>query len=148
MIELANSLDQDDKIRLQGFIDTLSNDRFVSYGFPASYRTLIGETRARYDFTRDFGFLTTQNVVGASYRYVGAIGKESFNSGVIALDRRDISEAPCPTTFSLRLSPTLRRAASLGWENNVHSTTGDAGLFATSDIAWDKKPQPDPGRTL
>ena len=52
--ELARSLDDGDRIRLQGFVDTLSNDRFVSYGFPASYRTLIGETRARYDFARRF----------------------------------------------------------------------------------------------
>ena len=38
------------RIRLQAFVDTLENDRFVSYGFPGSYRTQIGETRARYDF--------------------------------------------------------------------------------------------------
>src|SRR6185312_2616042 len=89
--ELSRAVDNGDRIRLQGFVDTLANDRFVSYGFPASYRTVIGETRARYDFAEDFGRLTMANVVGASYRHVGAIGKESFNSGVIALDRRDIS---------------------------------------------------------
>ena len=35
-------------------------------------------------------------MVGASYRYVHAIGKESYNSGVIALDRRDISQPAAP----------------------------------------------------
>ena len=34
------------KLRLQAFVDTLSNDRFVSYGFPGSYRTQIAEARA------------------------------------------------------------------------------------------------------
>ena len=81
-------------LRLQLFGDTLQNDRFVSYGFPGSYRTQIGEARLRYDLKRDFGLLKTQTVAGASYRYVHAIGKESFNSGVIALDRRDISQGP------------------------------------------------------
>ena len=137
--ELSRSLDDGDRIRLQGFVDTLSNDRFVSYGFPASYRTLIGETRARYDFAEDFGHLTLTNVVGASYRYVGAIGKESFNSGVIALDRRDISVPALPNDIFASPFDTLPAGQEeLGWENNVRSTTGDAGAFATSDIAWDK----------
>src|SRR6185312_2175664 len=81
--ELAHGAGEDGNFRLQAFLDTLSNDRFVSYGFPGSYRTQIAETRARYDFRLDGfdGDLTSQNVVGASYRYVHAIGKESFNSG-------------------------------------------------------------------
>ncbi|HUO03055.1 MAG TPA: TonB-dependent receptor [Rhizomicrobium sp.] len=137
--ELSRSLNGDDRIRLQGFVDTLANDRFVSYGFPASYRTLIGETRVRYDFTEDFGRLTLMNVVGASYRYVGAIGKESFNSGVIALDRRDISMPALPNDiFASPFAILPAGQEGLGWENNVHSTTADAGAFATSDIAWDK----------
>jgi iron complex outermembrane receptor protein len=137
--ELSRALADDDRIRLQGFVDTLANDRFVSYGFPASYRTLIGETRARYDFTEDFGDLTLTNVAGVSYRYVGAIGKESFNSGVIALDRRDISVPALPNDIFASPFVTLPAGQEgLGWENNVHSTTADAGAFATTDIAWDK----------
>ena len=97
-VELARALDDGgDRVRLQGFVDTLANDRFVSYGFPGSYRTLIGEARARYDFDRDFGAADhARMLLGASYRYVHAIGKESFNSGVIALDRRDISVGAMP----------------------------------------------------
>jgi iron complex outermembrane receptor protein len=138
-VELARSLDDGARIRLQGFIDTLANDRFVSYGFPASYRTLIGETRARYDFAEDFGRLTMSNVVGASYRYVGAVGKESFNSGVIALDRRDISlPAAANDIFASPFVTLPSGQEGLGWENNVRSTTADTGLFATTDMAWDK----------
>ena len=48
------------------FGDMLQNDRFVSYGFPGSYRTQIGEARLRYDIKRDFGPLKTQSVAGAS----------------------------------------------------------------------------------
>ncbi len=138
-VELARDFGAAGKLGLQGFFDTLSNDRFVSYGFPGSYRTQIGETRARYDFRLDGfdGDLTSQSVVGASYRYVHAIGKESFNSGVIALDRRDISQGPAPndiidSPFNIDPPGTL----GLGWENDVRSNTNDAGLFVTSDIAW------------
>ena len=139
-VELARALDDNDRVRLQGFVDTLSNDRFVSYGFPGSYRTLILETRARYDFSRDFGPISIANIVGGSYRYVHAIGKESFNSGVIALDRRDISVGARPNDIidsPFNIDPP--GAVGLGWENDVRSNTADAGLFATSDIAWDKK---------
>lgn len=140
LIELSRSLDGGDTIRLQTFVDTLANDRFVSYGFPASYRTLISETRARYDFGQDFGRLTMMNVAGAAYRYVGATGKESFNSGIIALDRRDVSAPALPNVLFPSPFDTLPPGqVGLGWENNVHTTTTDAGLFATSDIAWDKK---------
>jgi len=85
ILEAANDLGDGQSLRLQLFGDTLQNDRFVSYGFPGSYRTQIGEARLRYDLARDFGLLKTQTVAGGSYRYVHAIGKESFNSGVIAL---------------------------------------------------------------
>ncbi|MEO7053848.1 MAG: TonB-dependent receptor [Rhizomicrobium sp.] len=139
-VELIRAFDGGDRVRLQGFVDTLSNDRFVSYGFPGSYRTLIGEVRARYDFDRDFGVLTTQNIVGASYRYVHAIGKESYNSGAIALDRRDISVGATANDIidsPFNIDPA--GAVGLGWENDVRSTTSDAGLFVTSDIAWNKR---------
>jgi iron complex outermembrane receptor protein len=136
-VELARAFDDGDKLRLQGFVDTLSNDRFVSYGFPGSYRTLIGEMRARYDFRRDLGPFATQNILGASFRYVHAIGKESYNSGVIALDRRDISRGAAANDIidsPFNIDPA--GAVGLGWENNVESTTSDVGLFATSDIGW------------
>ena len=138
-VELARMFEDGSKLRLQAFVDTLNNDRFVSYGFPGSYRTQIGEGRARYDFGLDGfdGDLTSQSVVGASYRYVHAIGKESFNSGVIALDRRDISLGPAANDIidsPFKVDPP--GTIGLGWENDVRSNTGDAGLFVTSDIAW------------
>jgi iron complex outermembrane receptor protein len=139
-VELARALDNGDTLRLQAFADTLSNDRFVSYGFPGSYRTQIGEARARYDFRRDGfdGKLTIQTVAGVSWRYAHAIGKESFNSGTIALDRRDISQGPAANDIvdsPFNIDPA--GAVGLGWESDVRSNTNDAGLFVTSDIAWE-----------
>jgi iron complex outermembrane recepter protein len=138
--ELSRDMGEDGRIRLQAFTDYLSNDRFVSYGFPASYRTWIGETRARYDFVENWGRLVANNVVGAAYRYVGARGQESFNSGVIALDRRDISAGARPNDiFTSPFETAPPGTVGLGWENNVRTTAADAGIFATTDVAWDKK---------
>jgi iron complex outermembrane receptor protein len=136
-VEAARDLGEGRRLSLQFFADTLSNDRFVSYGFPGAYRTTIGEARLRYDLSRDVGAVKTQTVAGLSYRHVHARGKESFNSGVIALDRRDISAGPAPndiidSPFSIDPPGTV----GLGWENDVISDTTDAGLFLTSDATW------------
>ena len=137
-LEAAKTIGDGQMLRLQGFGDVLQNDRFVSYGFPGSYRTQIGEARLRYDLKRDFGLLKTQTVAGLSYRYVHAIGKESFNSGVIALDRRDISQGPAAndiidSPFNVDPPGTV----GLGWENDVRTNTADAGAFITTDLTWD-----------
>ena len=129
LLEAARPLG-DGTLRLQLCGDARANDRFVSYGFPGSYRTQIGEARLRYDLVREFGGVKTQSVAGVSYRYVHAIGRESFNSGVIALDRRDISFGPVAndiidSPFNINPPGTI----GLGWENNVHTNTGDAGRW-------------------
>jgi iron complex outermembrane receptor protein len=124
-------------LRLQLFADTLANDRFVSYGFPGSYRTQIGEARLRYDLKHDFGELKTQTVAGLSYRYVHARGRESYNSGVIALDRRDISQGALPNDIidsPFNVDPP--GSIGLGWENDVSTNTANAGAFVTTDAAW------------
>ena len=137
-VELARALDGGDAIRLQLFTDTLANDRFVSYGFPGSYRSDIYEARARYDFARNWGLLASQSIIGGSYRYAHAVGRESFNSGVIALDRRDISVgAAANDILDSPFTPDPPGAVGLGWENDVRSTVTDGGLFLVNDTSWD-----------
>ncbi len=136
-LEAAHGLGDGQTLRLQLFGDTLRNDRFVSYGFPGSYRTQIGEARLRYDLKRDFGLLKTQTVAGASWRIVHAVGKESFNSGAIALDRRDISlGAAANDIIDSPFNVDPPGAVGLGWENDVRTNSSDAGLFITSDLSW------------
>jgi iron complex outermembrane receptor protein len=136
-LEAADALDDDQSIRLQLFGDILQNDRFVSYGFPGSYRTQIFEARLRYDLKRDFGLLKTQTVTGLSWRYVHAIGRESFNSGVIALDRRDISLGAAPNDIiDSPFNTDPPGTVGLGWENDVRTSSSDAGAFITSDLNW------------
>ena len=123
-LELADSLGDKGTLRFQLFFDSLANDRFVSYGFPGSYRTALGEARLRYDSSLTLGGVAINNVVGASYRYVSAIGKESYNTGVIALDRRDISEGPAAndiidSPFNVDPPGTV----GLGWDYDVRTRT-------------------------
>ena len=137
MLEASRPLGEGQTLRLQFFGDTLTNDRFVSYGFPGSYRTQIAEARLRYDLTHVFGGVKTQTVAGLSYRYVHAIGRESFNSGVIALDRRDISQvARANDIIDSPFNTDPPGSIGLGWENNVHTNTNDAGAFITSNAMW------------
>jgi iron complex outermembrane receptor protein len=128
-----------DSVRLELFADTLSNDRFVSYGYPASLRAEVAEARLRYDFDRRLGPIKAHSTVGAGFRFAHAIDKQSFNSGVIALDRRDISQGAAPNDIiDSPFNTDPPGSIGLGWENNVASNIADAGLFALSDLGWDR----------
>ncbi len=136
-LEAVDALDGQQSLRLQLFGDVLKNDRFVSYGFPGSYRTQIIEARLRYDVKRDFGPLKTQTIAGLSWRYVHATARESFNSGAIALDRRDLSAGPAANDVidsPFNIDPPS--ALGMGWENDVRSNTSDAGAFVTTGLTW------------
>ena len=138
--ELARGFGDGGKLRLQGFVDTLENDRFVSYGFPGSYRTQIGETRLRYDFSaRCFRRPSDQPERGG--RVLALCPRH--RQGKLQ-QRRDRAGPPrhqpaCPAQRHYRLAfqPVAPGQQALGWENDVRSNTTDAGLFATSDIAWE-----------
>jgi iron complex outermembrane receptor protein len=126
-----------DALRLQLFGDTLGNDRFVSYGYPATLRTQIGEARLRYDFDRAAGAVSVQGAIGASFRLVHAVDRQSFNSGVIALDRRDLTQGPAANdTIDSPFNSDPAGSIGLGWENSVSSNIADAGLFAQSEFSW------------
>ncbi len=140
--DLAKKLSSNSSIKLQAFYDALNNERFVSYGFPASYQSYVGELRATYQFDwSGFGDLvTTQNFIGASERYTHAHRRESFNSGVIALDRRDLSYGPTATDIlDSPFSTNDGGQQGLGWENDIHSSIRDTGGFFTTDITLMKR---------
>lgn len=136
-LDLTRDLGARQGIKLQLFYDDLSNDRFVSYGFPASYQSRAFEARAswRFDLERAFGGLVTaHNLVGASYRYVEARRRESYNSGYIALDRRDLVFGPTATDVFDDPFSTEPGGVGLSWETDINSRAHDGGLFFTSDV--------------
>ncbi|HEY2659446.1 MAG TPA: TonB-dependent receptor [Caulobacteraceae bacterium] len=136
--DIAKDLGGDRSLKLQFFYDSLSNKRFVSYGFPADYHAWTFESRLTYAFSLDAlnGLITSTDFVGASYRHYKGEQKETFDSGMIALDRRDLSFGP--TATDIMASP-FEAGSGVGWETDVHSRWNDAGVFATSEIMIGKR---------
>ncbi len=128
--------------KLEVFYTGLQNKRFVSYGFPAWLRANVLEERASYHakFTALSGLVKVDNIVGLSDRFSQSRDMQSFNSGVIALDRRDISHGATPadtvcSPFVGGVAGDSFPAACLGWENDIHSRINDVGVFDTADLA-------------
>lgn len=130
--DLAKDLGGDRSIKLQLFHDRLQNRRFVSYGYPATTDAKVSEARVTYAFPTDLVGVRAKTLVGGSHRWFEGRRRESFNSGLIALDRRDISFGPTPTdTID---SPFDNDPGGLQWENDNRSRWKQTGVFVTSDI--------------
>ncbi|MCI3132389.1 TonB-dependent siderophore receptor [Phenylobacterium aquaticum] len=137
--DLAKSFDNGSALKLQLFYDSLVNKRFVSYGYPAWFDSNVGEARLTYNFDLNFSndFIKTKSFVGASYRRFDGRRRESYNSGLIALDRRDISYGA--TATDIIDDPFSTESYGLLWENDNRSKWGQAGIFFTSDIYFGER---------
>lgn len=139
--DLAKELTPDSALKLQLFYDDQENKRFVSYGYPAWFDSKVWEARATYNFAYDTGIVTSKSFVGASYRSFEGRRRESYNSGLIALDRRDISFGATPTDIidSPFSTETGAGVQGLLWENDNKSEWQQAGVFAMTDIMVGEK---------
>lgn len=137
--DLAKSFDNGSALKLQLFYDSLVNKRFVSYGYPAWFDSNVGEARLTYNFDLNFSndFIKSKSFVGASYRRFDGRRRESYNSGLIALDRRDISYGA--TATDIIDDPFSTESYGLLWENDNRSKWGQAGIFFTSDIYFGER---------
>jgi iron complex outermembrane receptor protein len=138
---VAKDFANDSTLKLQFFYDGLENKRYVSYGFPAWFRANTYEGRLTYDFkwTGFDDYVKINTIVGANDRYYQGRDMQSFNSGLIALDRRDLSVGATPTDticdpFALGIKGDQVPTNCQGWEEDIHSTENDAGIFGTTDI--------------
>ncbi|ABS62612.1 TonB-dependent receptor plug [Parvibaculum lavamentivorans DS-1] len=131
--DLIKAFDDGSELKIQAFYDSLDNERFVSYGFPADYDSYTVEGRVSYNFDVKVpdSPLTAAFNVGVSHRYYDAQKKESFNYGGIALDRRDIANGPTPTDT---LGSPFLPGSGYTWDYNNKSTWHDTGLFAMADF--------------
>lgn len=135
--DLAKGFSNGSALKFQLFYDELENKRFVSYGYPAWFSSQVGEARVTYNFDNEFGFVTAKSFVGASYRAFDGRRRESFNSGLIALDRRDISYGA--TANDIIDDPFSPESYGLQWENDNRSKWNQAGVFFTSDIYFGER---------
>jgi iron complex outermembrane receptor protein len=142
----SKALGPDNTLDLQLFYNGLENQRFVSYGFPAWFRANVLEARATDDvkLTAPGGLVTADTIVGVSYRHYQGRDMQSYDSGLIALDRRDLSVGATPTDticdpFVLGIGGDQVPSNCLGWETDVHSRQADEGVFVTTDITVAKR---------
>ena len=143
---LGKDFDDGGTLKAQFFFNGLDNKRFVSYGFPAWFRADVTEGRLTYTdkLTAFDGRLTVDNIVGVGDRFSWSRDMQSYDSGVIALDRRDIANGATPTDiicdpFVAGITDDSFPSDCLGWEGDVHSQVNDVGGFFTSDIILDKR---------
>ncbi len=132
--DIGRKLSPDSSIKLQLFYDSLENKRFVSYGYPAWFDSDVWEARLTWDFRNEAfdGAVRAQSFVGASYRAFDGRRRESFNSGLIALDRRDLSYGATATDI---IGSPFNPGDGVQWENDNHSKWTQAGVFFTTDVA-------------
>jgi iron complex outermembrane receptor protein len=121
-------------LKFQLFFDELENSRYVSYGFPAQYRARALEGRASY--ARDFtvGAVVAKTIAGVSSRDYHGRRRESYNSGLIAYDRRDLSFGATATDTIDSPFNVEPGGIGVGWETDIGSRWRQTGAFATVDL--------------
>ena len=122
------------------FYDDMENQRFVSYGFPADYDAWAGEGRLSYDFSTgtEDSFVRSTNKIGFGYRRQDAIKKETYNSGYIALDRRDIIFGATPNDIMDDPFSVEPGNIGIGWDMTVDSSWTDKSIFGLTDLSFGK----------
>ena len=121
------------RLRLQAFYDSLDGDLYQSYGFAAQYISDVFETRASYEFPLGVFGVDISNVFGVSWRRYKNTTRQTFLSGYLVVDRRDLTIGP--TGADIFDDPFSVDATGIGWDTDLDSTTTDLAFFAVSDAA-------------
>jgi iron complex outermembrane receptor protein len=120
-------------LRLQAFYDSLGAQLYQSYGFAADYVADVVELRASYEFPWTLGPVALDSIVGASWRRYDNETRQTFLSGYLAVDRRDLSVGPTGgDTFD---DPFSIEANGIGWDTDLSSLTTDLAFFAVTNAA-------------
>jgi len=131
--DLSIDVGAEQTVRLQAFYDSLNGDLYQSYGFAAQYIADVVELRASYEFPLAFAGVAIDNVVGASWRRYDNRTRQTFLSGYLAVDRRDLSVGP--TGDVIFDDPFSQEPNGVAWDTDLDSTTSDLAFFAVSDAA-------------
>lgn len=131
--DLSLTIAPDQTLRLQAFADSLDGDLYQSYGFAAQYISDVVELRASYDFPFALASVDFRNNVGVSWRRYNNTTRQTFLSGYLVADRRDLTVGP--TASDIFDDPFSVDANGIGWDTNLQSTTSDLAFFAVSDAA-------------
>ncbi|GLK53245.1 MAG: TonB-dependent receptor [Oceanicaulis sp.] len=129
---LAHEADNGNRFAVEIFRDHIENQRYNSFGFGADYDATAIELRGSYSFHTGMGEnVRADSVVGAAYRTHEAQQYESFLSGYIALDRRDLSQGPTATD---RIALPRDASGEIIWDSRHDMEWNSQAVFAVSDI--------------
>lgn len=119
-------------LAFKAFMDDIENQRFNSFGFAADYDARALEGRVTYSFPSRFGqHVSADTVVGAGYRDHTAKQYESYLSGYIALNRRDLSHG---STAGDRIAAPLMKDGVQMWDSRHEMEWNSRSVFVMSDI--------------
>lgn len=120
-------------LAFKAFMDKVENQRFNSFGFAADYEAQAVEGRVTYSFPFKAldGKLSADTVIGAAYRDHEAKQYESFLSGYIGLNRRDLHHG---STATDRIAAPLVVNGEQMWDTRQDMEWDSRSLFAMSDI--------------
>jgi len=130
--DLAISTGANGKLRLQAFYDSLNADLYQSYGFAAQYIADVIELRASYELPLTLVGIDFNNVAGLSWRHYDNRSRQTFLSGYLVLDRRDLSVGA--TGGDVFDDPFSADPIGIGWDTDLDSATTDLAFFAISDV--------------
>ena len=131
--DLAVTTGADQTVRLQAFYDSLNGDLYQSYGFAAQYVADVVELRASYEFPLSLAGIDFRNAAGVSWRRYANQSRQTFLSGYLVLDRRDLTVGP--TSGDIFDDPFSIEPNGIGWDTDLDSTTSDLAFFAITDAA-------------
>ncbi len=123
----------DGELRFQAFYDSLDGQLHQSYGFSAAYIADVVELRASYEFPWTFGPVALESVAGLSWRRYDNETRQTFLSGYLAVDRRDLTVGP--TGNDIFDDPFSADANGIPWDTDLSSLTTDLALFAVTNAA-------------
>lgn len=119
------------ELRLQAFYDSLNGQLYQSYGFAAEYIADVVELRASYEFPWTLGPVSLDSVIGTSWRRYDNETRQTFLSGYLAVDRRDLIAGPAGN--DIFDDPFSVEANGIPWDTDLSSLTTDLAFFAVTN---------------
>lgn len=115
--------------RFKAFYDSLNAALFQSYGFAANYRADVYELRALHEGQFSALGVDVASATGISYRNYKSRTLQTFLSGYLVVDRRDLTVGPQPNdSFD---NPFLASPGGIGFDTDLSSLTSDLAAFTT-----------------
>jgi iron complex outermembrane recepter protein len=120
------------RLAFELFGDHMRNERYNSFGFAADYEATALEARGSYSFSTRLGeHVSADSVVGGAWRRHEAQQYESFNSGYLAFDRRDLSAGATPND---RIASPLVVDGERRFDTRLDMEWWSVAAFAVSDV--------------